>query len=108
MKPLGRVLAGVRTRQPIPAALAEVKIAGLDYDSRRVGHGFLFFAFPGARADGRDFARQASERGAVAVVSELPAPAGFSGGWIEVEHGRRALALGGRRPTPLACCSSPA
>jgi UDP-N-acetylmuramoyl-L-alanyl-D-glutamate--2,6-diaminopimelate ligase len=96
MKPLGRVLAGVRTRQPIPAPLAEVKIAGLDYDSRRVGHGFLFFAFSGARADGRDFARQASERGAVAVVSELPAPAGFTGGWIEVEHGRQALALAAR------------
>ena len=40
MKPLGRVLAGVPTRQPIPAPLAEVKVAGLEYDSRRVGHGF--------------------------------------------------------------------
>ena len=96
MKPLGWVLAGVRTRQPIAAQLAEVKIAGLEYDSRRVGHGFLFFAFPGARADGRDFARQALERGAIAVVSELPAPAGFTGGWIEVEHGRQALALAAR------------
>ncbi len=96
MKPLGRVLAGVRTRQPIPAPLAEAAISGLEYDSRRVGPGFLFFAFPGARADGRDFARQAVVRGAVAVVSELPAPAGFSGGWIEVEHGRQALALAAR------------
>ena len=59
MKPLGRVLAGVRTRQPIPAQLGEAPIAGLEYDSRRVGPGFLFFAFPGARADGREFARQA-------------------------------------------------
>ena len=96
MKPLGQVLTGVRTRQPIPARLADVAVAGLEYDSRRVGPGFLFFAFPGARADGRDFARQAVERGAAAVVSELPAPAGFTGGWIEVEHGRQALALAAR------------
>jgi UDP-N-acetylmuramoyl-L-alanyl-D-glutamate--2,6-diaminopimelate ligase len=90
------VLAGVHTRQPIPAQLAETAIAGLEYDSRRVAPGFLFFAFPGSRADGRDFARQAVERGAIAVVSELPAPAGFTGGWIEVEHGRQALALAAR------------
>jgi UDP-N-acetylmuramoyl-L-alanyl-D-glutamate--2,6-diaminopimelate ligase len=66
-----------------------------------VEKGFLFFAFPGARVDGRAFARQAVERGAVAIVSELP-PASESASesgnetrapWIQVEHGRRALAL---------------
>ncbi len=55
--------------------------------------GFLFFAFPGARVDGREFAGQAVSKGAVAIVSELPAPEGFRAPWIQVEHGRQALAL---------------
>ena len=41
--------------------------------------GFLFFAFPGAHADGRVFAAQAWQNGALAVVSELPSPEGFAG-----------------------------
>ena len=73
-----------------------MQVTGLEYDSRRVGQGFLFFAFTGVRADGREFAQSAMERGAVAVASELPAPSGFPGIWIEVEHGRQALALASR------------
>ncbi len=38
--------------------------------------GFLFFAFPGAKADGTQFAKSAAERGAIAVLSERPAPPG--------------------------------
>ncbi len=73
-----------------------MEIRGLEYDSRRVEAGFLFFAFRGSRADGREFAQFAAARGAVAVASELPPPTGFDGTWIEVEHGRRALALASR------------
>jgi len=73
--------------------LRGLEVAGLEYDSRRVAPGYLFFAFPGQRHDGRHFAAQALERGAVAVVSESPAPEGFPGPWLEVEHGRRALAI---------------
>src|ERR1700722_114196 len=90
------ILQGVRLRQELPVDLGQASVAGLEYDSRRVQAGFLFFAFPGARADGREFAQQAVDKGAVAVVSELPAPDGFGGAWIEVEHGRRALALAAR------------
>src|SRR5579863_6586444 len=91
-----QVLQGVRLRQELPFDLGQASVAGLEYDSRRVQAGFLFFAFPGARADGREFAQQAVDKGAIAVVSELPAPPGFRGRWIEVEHGRRALALAAR------------
>jgi UDP-N-acetylmuramoyl-L-alanyl-D-glutamate--2,6-diaminopimelate ligase len=92
-----QVLLGVRFRQGMLAGgLGQVPVAGLEYDSRRVEPGFLFFAFPGARVDGREFARQAVDRGAAAAVSELPAPEGFRGAWIEVEHGRQALALAAR------------
>jgi UDP-N-acetylmuramoyl-L-alanyl-D-glutamate--2,6-diaminopimelate ligase len=92
-----QILRGVRLRQGVLAAgVAQVSVAGLEYDSRRIQPGFLFFAFPGARADGREFAQQAVDQGAIAVVSELPAPEGFRGTWIEVEHGRHALALAAR------------
>ena len=73
-----------------------MQVTGLEYDSRRVEPGYLFFAFAGARADGREFAQSALDRGAAAVASEFPAPSGLAGRWIEVEHGRQALALASR------------
>ncbi|GLZ00491.1 UDP-N-acetylmuramoyl-tripeptide--D-alanyl-D-alanine ligase [Actinoplanes sp. NBRC 103695] len=42
------------------------------YDSRLVGPGDLFVAFPGARADGHDFAELAVTRGAAAVLAGRP------------------------------------
>jgi UDP-N-acetylmuramoyl-L-alanyl-D-glutamate--2,6-diaminopimelate ligase len=90
---LEQVLAGVRLRTRVPDTALHLEVHGLDYDSRRVEPGFLFFAFAGARADGRAFARSAMERGALAVVSEHPKPEDVEGVWIEVEHGRQALAL---------------
>ena len=94
---LGEVLAGVRLKQPLAPELARLEVKGLEYDSRRAALGVLFFAFAGAHADGRRFAAQAIEAGAVAVVSELAPPDGFRGNWIEVEHGRHGLALAARR-----------
>ena len=93
---MAQVLADVSLKSEISPSLAQTEIAGLDYDSRRVKPGFLFFAFSGAKADGRAFAQSALEKGAVAIVSELSAPGDFSGTWIQVEHGRRALAAAAR------------
>src|SRR5579871_5391014 len=87
------VLAGVPLRTELPPPLAQMPVSGLDYDSRRVAPGYLFFAFPGSRVDGREFAAQAMAKGAVAVVTEMPERAGFSSPWIAVEHGRHALAI---------------
>jgi UDP-N-acetylmuramoyl-L-alanyl-D-glutamate--2,6-diaminopimelate ligase len=68
------------------AALEPVEVLGgpsgevrdLAYDARAVGPGALFFAVPGTRADGHDFAAEAVEHGAVALVVErgldLPVP----------------------------------
>jgi len=91
-------LAGVPLVSEIPPSLAQTQVRGLDYDSRRVKPGYLFFAFPGSRVDGRTFAAQAAAKGAIAVVSESSAPAGVSvpisnTPWIQVGHGRHALAL---------------
>lgn len=92
----GETLAGVRVKSPLSPMLAGRHVAGLDYDSRRVGKDYLFFAFPGSKADGRQFAASALEKGALAVVSEMPPLEGLADRWIEVEHGRRALALAAR------------
>lgn len=93
---LGAVLAGAGPLRPIPPGIAALEVAGLDYDSRRVEKGFLFFAFQGARAEGRRFAQQAVARGAVAVVSDQPPLEDFTGNWIQVAHGRRALSAAAR------------
>jgi UDP-N-acetylmuramoyl-L-alanyl-D-glutamate--2,6-diaminopimelate ligase len=91
---LGEILSGAGLAQPLAPDLAQIEITGLDYDSRRVSPGFLFFAFPGAKADGRQFIADAKARGAVAVVSEggqvgdLP--------HIPVLHGRETLSLAAR------------
>ncbi|MFL5942675.1 MAG: Mur ligase domain-containing protein, partial [Gaiellaceae bacterium] len=41
-----------------------VEVRDLAYDARAVSAGSLFFAVPGERADGHDFAPEAVERGA--------------------------------------------
>ncbi len=51
---------------------AGVEITGLAYDSRTVRPGGLFFCVSGFRADGHDFAAQAVQRGAAALVVERP------------------------------------
>src|SRR5579863_2563092 len=93
---LAQILEGVPLRTALPEDLYALPVAGLDYDSRRIEAGFLFFAFAGARADGREFAQAAIAHGAAGVVSDLPPPEGFRGLWIEVGHGRQALALAAR------------
>jgi UDP-N-acetylmuramoyl-L-alanyl-D-glutamate--2,6-diaminopimelate ligase len=49
---------------------APVEISDLAYDARAVVPGALFFCVPGARFDGHDFAADAMERGATALVVE--------------------------------------
>jgi UDP-N-acetylmuramoyl-L-alanyl-D-glutamate--2,6-diaminopimelate ligase len=49
-----------------------VEITGLAYDSRRVQPGTLFFCVRGFQSDGHDFAAEAVERGAMALVVERP------------------------------------
>ncbi|HEY8192892.1 MAG TPA: UDP-N-acetylmuramoyl-L-alanyl-D-glutamate--2,6-diaminopimelate ligase [Gaiellaceae bacterium] len=51
---------------------ASTEIADLAYDTRQVGPGALFFCVPGDRADGHDFAADAVDAGAAALVVERP------------------------------------
>lgn len=75
----------------------DLAVAGVAYDSRTCGPGFLFFAFPGSKMAGSRFAHDAMARGAVAVVyDELPDdPPDHP--YILVRHGRHALAAAARR-----------
>ncbi|MCX6628570.1 MAG: Mur ligase domain-containing protein, partial [Candidatus Solibacter sp.] len=93
---LGEILSGVALLQPLAPELAQAPVAAIEFDSRRVSSQSLFFAFPGSKVDGRQFAADALARGALAVVCESPAPPDFAGRWIQVAHGRRALSLAAR------------
>ena len=90
---LESVFAGVPLISDLPPGLAREDVLGLVYDSRKVAPGYLFFAFAGAKADGAQFANSAVQKGALAVVSDRPRPGGQAVPWIQVPHGRQALAV---------------
>ena len=49
-------------------------VFGLNSDSRRIEPGDIFFELPGAKVHGNQFARDAIERGALAVVTDAAPP----------------------------------
>src|SRR4051812_18567795 len=57
---------------PLAPEAAAVEITDLAFDNREAGPGTLFFAVPGFSRDGHDFADDAVQRGAVALVVERP------------------------------------
>jgi UDP-N-acetylmuramoyl-L-alanyl-D-glutamate--2,6-diaminopimelate ligase len=65
-----RLIAALAPAQVV--ALAPTEVRDLVYDARDAGPGALFFCVRGTRADGHDFAPQAVENGAVALVVERP------------------------------------
>ncbi len=52
----------------VRTTIPNVDVSGLQNDSRHVKPGYLFFAYPGAAADGRLFIRQAVLAGSVGVI----------------------------------------
>jgi UDP-N-acetylmuramoyl-L-alanyl-D-glutamate--2,6-diaminopimelate ligase len=72
---------------------SDLPIVRVQSDSRRVRPGDLFVAIRGQRFDGFAHAADAVSRGAVAVVSDRPAPQDFPAPWIRYPSPRRALAL---------------
>src|SRR4051794_20949811 len=73
----------------------DVDVSALAYSSRSVRPGTLFFCVPGFKADGHDFAPDAVERGAVALVVERPLGLGVPE--IQVPDARAAMADVARR-----------
>jgi UDP-N-acetylmuramoyl-L-alanyl-D-glutamate--2,6-diaminopimelate ligase len=78
--------------------LANRLVSDITSDSRTVSPGSVFFAVPGAKADGMAFASQAVANGAIAVVGDVEAPADLP--YVRVEDARRALALAASRYYP--------
>jgi UDP-N-acetylmuramoyl-L-alanyl-D-glutamate--2,6-diaminopimelate ligase len=85
---LAAALPGVE----IAPAARDVEVSRIELDSRRVQAGDVFIAVRGAKSDGAAHAADAVSRGAVAVVSDRPAPPGVNPGvpWIRVPSPRRA------------------
>jgi len=77
-------------------AQAGTEVSSLAYDSRRVKQGTLFFAIRGEKADGHEFIDKALAQGAMAIVSERPAPPSLASRWVQVPKIRRALAEAAR------------
>ncbi|HEX9285758.1 MAG TPA: UDP-N-acetylmuramoyl-L-alanyl-D-glutamate--2,6-diaminopimelate ligase [Thermoanaerobaculia bacterium] len=98
-------LLSVLPEADVSRATPNPDILRVRYDSRQVVPGDLFVAIRGETADGFDYVPQAISRGAAAVVSDRPAPAGGpeSVAWVRVEDPRRALALLAAR-----CAGNPA
>ena len=66
-------LAALLPSALMPPALAGLDVAGLASDSRLIQPGFVFFAVPGAKADGGIYAADALKRGAIATVGDSAA-----------------------------------
>src|SRR3954454_14499489 len=72
-----------------------VEIGGLAYDNRAVEAGTLFFCVPGFTRDGHDFASDAIERGAAALV--VARPLGLGVPEVQVPDVRAAMAVAAAR-----------
>ena len=88
MMDLQRLVAAVGAADVVGGTPVEVR--DLAYDTRAVAPGAVFFCVPGARADGHDFAAEAVERGAVALVVEHPLD--VSGPQVVMRDARIAMA----------------
>lgn len=91
---LAEVIEGVDVQRVTGPAHASIR--SIACDSRKATAASLFFALPGAKADGIQFVGEAISRGAIAVASSKPRPADVRSNiaWIELTPGkeRRGLA----------------
>jgi UDP-N-acetylmuramoyl-L-alanyl-D-glutamate--2,6-diaminopimelate ligase len=82
----GLALAGSR------GDLAATDVTSVEYDSRRVQPGALFFCVPGAHSDGHDHAAAAVGAGAVALLGERPLDIDVAQVWVGPGGARPAMA----------------
>src|SRR5919112_2604463 len=82
-------------RDLMGAAAPEVEVTGLAYSSRAVTPGTLFFCVPGFKVDGHDFAPDAVDRGAAALVVQRPLGLGVPE--VVVDDVRAAMATAAAR-----------
>jgi UDP-N-acetylmuramoyl-L-alanyl-D-glutamate--2,6-diaminopimelate ligase len=107
---LRELVAGTAARGPL--VNPEAEITSVVYDSRQATAASLFVAIRGEKTDGNHFISAALDRGATAIVSEMPVPGvrglvpdaqsrniqsapvalATSAAWVEVPDARKALA----------------
>jgi UDP-N-acetylmuramoyl-L-alanyl-D-glutamate--2,6-diaminopimelate ligase len=94
MIPIQQILQGVPY---LRRSGADVAVASVEYDSRRVGAGSLFVAMQGGTTNGNRYIAAAVKQGAVAIVTDSAAAFDAAArdspqiALIEVAHGRKAL-----------------
>ena len=77
-----------------PGTAGGVEFSSITEDSRRVVPGTLFVAVPGETADGHDFASQAKDAGAAAILGERCGVTEFAGlPYIHSNHARKTLGI---------------
>lgn len=74
-----------------PQTEGDAEITDLQYDSRKVQKGSVFFCLTGEKADGHDYAAMALEKGAAALVCERELPLAVP--QLVVSNSRLAMAL---------------
>ena len=92
-RPASKLLSDLGLTTPGTGGL---RVTGLAVDSRQVKPGYLFAALPGTAVHGADFAGQAIERGAVAILTDREGAVRLRGTTAEIiaaEDPREALAF---------------
>jgi UDP-N-acetylmuramoyl-L-alanyl-D-glutamate--2,6-diaminopimelate ligase len=93
---LSDLLTGAETLEFTGPSPAAAEISRVAHDSRAVVPGALFVAIRGEKLDGNRYVRDAFEKGARAIASELPPPsADLPPGcvWVRVPSARQTLAV---------------
>jgi len=72
MKTLAEILRNSPVQ--IPGEYAQIRISGIQFDSRKVRSGDLFVAVPGFKTDGHQFLKAAADKGAAAALVNHPMP----------------------------------
>lgn len=71
---------------------ADTEVSSLEYDSRKVKSGAVFFALSGLHTDGEKYIESAIQNGATAIVYENPLPRFADGvAYARVKNARRAM-----------------
>ena len=74
---------------------ADPQVLSVAYDSRTVTPGALFFALPGEKANGAQFAGEAIAYGAIAIASSQARPAAIAKEvtWVQLAEGKERKGL---------------